>query len=81
MSCLYEMHIVHVSSKLTKIKSALQLAMAVKIIFQVIGDSQGNYSYTNIIKHHVRHIRPKKASLPNSWRDKLTDIRIERGFH
>ena len=53
------MHIVHVSSKFTKIEPALKLAMAVKIIFQVIRDSQGSYSYTNIIKHHDRHIRPK----------------------
>ena len=53
------MHVVDVSSKFTKIESGLKLAMAVKIIFQVIRDSQGSYSYTNIIKHHDRHIRPK----------------------
>ena len=59
MSYLYEMHIADVSSKVTRTESAFQLAMAVKIIFQVIRDSQGSYSYTNIIKHHDRHIRPK----------------------
>ena len=59
MSYLYEMHIVDVSSKVTKIESTLKLAIAVKIIFQLIRDSQGSYSYTNIIKHHDRHIRPK----------------------
>ena len=53
------MHIVDVSSKITKIYSAFQLAMAVKIIFQVIHDSQWSYSYTNIIKHHDRHITQK----------------------
>ena len=53
------MHITDVSSKVTKIESTLKLAIAVKIIFQVIRDSQGSYSYTNIIKHHDRHIRPK----------------------
>ena len=43
------MHIVDVSSKITKIDSAFRLAITVKIIFQVIRDSQGSYSPTNII--------------------------------